>query len=42
MKEKDGPWQYLAEYKRGKSKQDITDILQLCGQAMCLEEDALL
>ena len=26
------------EYKRGKPKQDTTDALQLCGQAMCLEE----
>ena len=26
------------EYKRGKPKQDTTDALQLCGQAVCLEE----
>ena len=26
------------EYKRGKPKQDTEDALQLCGQAMCLEE----
>jgi CRISPR-associated exonuclease Cas4 len=26
------------EYKRGKPKEDDADILQLCGQAMCLEE----
>lgn len=26
------------EYKRGKPKQDNADILQLCAQAMCLEE----
>lgn len=26
------------EYKRGKPKEDYTDALQLCAQAMCLEE----
>lgn len=26
------------EYKRGKPKENEADILQLCGQAMCLEE----
>lgn len=26
------------EYKRGKPKQDNSDVLQLCAQAMCLEE----
>jgi CRISPR-associated exonuclease Cas4 len=26
------------EYKRGKEKADITDSVQLCAQAMCLEE----
>ncbi|HEY5586095.1 MAG TPA: CRISPR-associated protein Cas4 [Ruminiclostridium sp.] len=26
------------EYKRGKPKENDSDILQLCGQAMCLEE----
>lgn len=26
------------EYKRGKPKEDESDILQLCSQAMCLEE----
>ena len=26
------------EYKRGGPKQDTSDALQLCGQAMCLEE----
>ena len=26
------------EYKRGKPKQDLSDELQLCGQAICLEE----
>ena len=36
---RDGLWQpYPVEYKRGKPKQDTTDALQLCGQAMCLEE----
>lgn len=36
---RDGLWQpYPVEYKRGKPKQDTSDALQLCGQAMCLEE----
>ncbi|SPF56663.1 CRISPR-associated protein Cas4 (fragment) [Candidatus Desulfosporosinus infrequens] len=26
------------EYKRGKPKDDESDVLQLCAQAMCLEE----
>lgn len=35
----DGLWQpYPVEYKRGKPKVDDTDRLQLCAQAMCLEE----
>lgn len=35
----EGTWQpYPVEYKRGKPKQDTTDALQLCGQAVCLEE----
>ena len=39
LKGKDGLWQpYPVEYKRGKPKQDTSDALQLCGQAMCLEE----
>lgn len=39
LKGRDGLWQpYPVEYKRGKPKQDTTDALQLCGQAVCLEE----
>ena len=35
----DGLWQpYPVEYKRGASKATDADRLQLCGQAMCLEE----
>ena len=35
----DGCWQpYPVEYKRGASKSHDADELQLCGQAMCLEE----
>ena len=35
----DGCWQpYPVEYKRGKSKEGDEDRLQLCAQAMCLEE----
>ena len=35
----DGLWQpYPVEYKRGAEKQVDADRLQLCGQAMCLEE----
>ena len=34
-----GLWQpYPVEYKRGRSKETDADRLQLCGQAMCLEE----
>lgn len=34
-----GFWQpYPIEYKRGKPKEDLSDILQLCAQAICLEE----
>ncbi len=29
---------YPVEYKRGKPKQDRSDLVQLCAQAMCLEE----
>ena len=33
------PWQPLpVEYKRGRPKPDHSDIVQLCAQAMCLEE----
>lgn len=36
---RDGQWQpYPVEYKHGEAKQDDIDILQLCAQAMCLEE----
>ncbi|MBN1767361.1 MAG: CRISPR-associated protein Cas4 [Prolixibacteraceae bacterium] len=36
---KDGLWQPLPiEYKRGKPKPDDRDEVQLCAQAMCLEE----
>ncbi len=35
----DGRWQpYPVEYKRGAPKSHDADELQLCGQAMCLEE----
>ena len=35
----DGSWQpYPVEYKKGAPKENDADILQLCGQAMCLEE----
>lgn len=34
-----GTWQaYPVEYKRGKPKPDHSDKIQLCAQAMCLEE----
>ena len=29
---------YPVEYKRGRKKPDITDCVQVCAQAMCLEE----
>lgn len=36
---KDGLWQpYPVEYKRGSPRNDDADELQLCGQALCLEE----
>lgn len=36
---KEGLWQpYPVEYKRGKPKEGNADALQLCGQAMCLED----
>lgn len=36
---KEGLWQpYPVEYKRGSPRDDTGDTLQLCGQAMCLEE----
>jgi CRISPR-associated exonuclease Cas4 len=35
----DGKWQpYPVEYKRGKPKADRCDEVQLCAQALCLEE----
>lgn len=39
LKSREGLWQpYPVEYKRGKPKEGTEDALQLCGQAMCLEE----
>ena len=39
LKGREGLWQpYPVEYKRGKPKEGTEDTLQLCGQAMCLEE----
>ena len=39
LKGREGLWQpYPVEYKRGQPKDDSADELQLCGQAMCLEE----
>lgn len=36
---KDGLWlPFPVEYKRGSPRDDLADELQLCGQAMCLEE----
>lgn len=35
----DGAWQpFPVEHKRGKPKQDDSDVVQLCAQALCLEE----
>ena len=35
---KEGLWQpFPVEYKRGQPREDTGDVLQLCGQAMCLE-----
>jgi CRISPR-associated exonuclease Cas4 len=35
----DGSWQpFPVEYKRGRPKKDDSDRVQLCAQAMCLEE----
>jgi len=37
----DGSWQaFPVEYKRGKPKPDDSDKIQLCAQAICLEENA--
>ena len=39
LAEKEGLWlPYPIEYKRGVQKEGDCDALQLCGQAMCLEE----
>ncbi|HPT22619.1 MAG TPA: CRISPR-associated protein Cas4 [Bacteroidales bacterium] len=39
IKEKSGRWKIIpVEYKRGKPKPDECDEVQLCAQAMCLEE----
>lgn len=39
LKGRDGLWQpYPVEYKRGKPNERSGDALQLCAQAMCLEE----
>ena len=39
LRGKEGLWQpYPVEYKRGSPREDTGDTLQLCGQAMCLEE----
>jgi CRISPR-associated exonuclease Cas4 len=36
---RDGTYKAVpVEYKRGKPKEDDSDVLQLCAQAMCLEE----
>ncbi len=39
LHDREGSWlPYPIEYKRGKPKTSTVDSLQLCGQAMCLEE----
>jgi len=39
IKGREGKWQVIpVEYKRGKPKEHNADRLQLCAQAMCLEE----
>ena len=39
LREREGLWlPYPVEYKRGKPKEHNADELQLCAQAMCLEE----
>jgi CRISPR-associated exonuclease Cas4 len=38
-RQSDGTWQpFPVEYKRGRKKPDDCDLVQLCAQAMCLEE----
>ncbi len=39
LPKEEGTWQpYPVEYKRGEPKEDDCDRMQLCAQAMCLEE----
>lgn len=39
LQNREGLWRpYPVEYKRGRPKEHDADALQLCGQAMCLEE----
>ena len=39
LADREGLWQpFPVEYKRGEPKEDNCDALQLCAQAMCLEE----
>ena len=39
LRDREGTWQpYPVEYKRGRPKDGQADELQLCAQAMCLEE----
>ena len=39
LKDRKGLWQpFPVEYKRGRPKEHDADALQLCGQALCLEE----
>ena len=39
LRDREGLWQpFPVEYKRGKPKAHSADALQLCAQAMCLEE----
>ena len=39
LRGREGLWQpFPVEYKRGRPKEHSADELQLCGQAMCLEE----
>ena len=39
LRDRDGLWRpYPVEYKRGRPKEGQADVLQLCAQAMCLEE----
>ena len=39
LRDREGLWlPYPVEYKRGKPKEHNADALQLCAQAMCLEE----